>query len=67
MKETETLTEFLHRIGRAIAAWHERCLSDEEREWNRQYDEAMQWRDWQTCEVLLEERETRPWYRKKAA
>jgi hypothetical protein len=23
-----------------------------EEEWDRQYDEAMRWRDWQTCEQL---------------
>lgn len=32
------------------------------REWERAYDDAMQWRDWQTCEQLLAERERAPWY-----
>ncbi len=33
-----------------------------EREWSRAYDEAVQWRDWQTCDQLLEEREQADWY-----
>lgn len=31
-------------------------------EWERAYDEAMQWRDWQTCEILIDEREQADWY-----
>jgi hypothetical protein len=30
--------------------------------WNRAYDEAMQWRDWQTCEQMLKERESESWW-----
>lgn len=33
-----------------------------EAEWNRAYDEALQWRDWQTCEILMDERETADWW-----
>ncbi len=32
-------------------------MSRSEREWNDAYGEAMQWRDWQTCEQLLAERD----------
>jgi hypothetical protein len=31
-------------------------------EWERAYDDAMAWRDWQTCEILIEEREQADWY-----
>lgn len=31
-------------------------------EWNRLYDEAMQSRDWQTCEILIGERENSDWW-----
>jgi hypothetical protein len=31
-------------------------------EWERAYDEAMQWRDWQTCEILIDEREMAEWW-----
>lgn len=37
-------------------------LAEQETKWNRAYDEAMQWRDWQTCDILLDERETAEWY-----
>lgn len=40
--------------------------SPDERGWNRTYDEAMQWRDWQTCDALLEERERADWYKPEA-
>lgn len=30
--------------------------------WNRAYDDAMQWRDWQMCDILLEERECESWW-----
>ena len=33
-----------------------------EAEWNRAYDDAVAWRDWQTCEILLAERESCDWY-----
>lgn len=36
-------------------------------EWENAYDEAMQWRDWQTCEILLNERLTADWYRDQVA
>lgn len=36
-----------------------------ESEWNDAYDEAVQWRDWQTCEILLDEREKLPWFQAK--
>lgn len=43
---------------------HARELLDElaEQEWDAQYDEAMQWRDWQTCDYLIEERAQSSWY-----
>jgi hypothetical protein len=31
-------------------------------EWEEEYDEAFQWRDWQTVEILLAEREKLAWY-----
>lgn len=34
-----------------------------EQAWERAYDEAMQWRDWQSCDQLLEERDQSDWYR----
>lgn len=33
-----------------------------EREWDAQYDEAMQWRDWETCDYLIEQRAQATWY-----
>lgn len=36
--------------------------TEAEREWDAAYDEAMQWRDWQTCDILINERETADWY-----
>jgi hypothetical protein len=33
-----------------------------EAEWESAYEHAMQWRDWQTCDILLDERETADWY-----
>jgi len=42
------------------AAGYEVTMSEEE--WRRAYDEALQWRDWQTCDQLLEEREQADWY-----
>jgi len=53
------------KILRSLAR-HLRRRSQDEQEWARQYDEAMQWRDWQTCDYLLEELESAPWYRKEA-
>jgi hypothetical protein len=35
-------------------------------EWERAYDEAMRWRDWQTCEILIDERETAEWWTQDA-
>lgn len=35
---------------------------DAEAEWEQAYSEAMRWRDWQTCDILLEERETAEWW-----
>lgn len=35
---------------------------DPEAEWERAYGDAMAWRDWQSCEILLDERETADWY-----
>jgi len=32
--------------------------------WNRAYDDAMAWRDWQSCEVLLDERGRESWWPK---
>lgn len=37
-------------------------FADAQREWERQYEEAMQWRDWQTCDYLMEERAEAEWY-----
>jgi hypothetical protein len=34
----------------------------EEAHWHKQYNDAMQWRDWQTCEILLEKREQADWF-----
>ena len=31
-------------------------------EWERAYDDAMAWRDWQSCEILIEEREQAEWW-----
>jgi hypothetical protein len=33
-----------------------------EDEWERTYDKAMQWRDWQTCEILSDEWAVSEWY-----
>ncbi len=33
-----------------------------EKEWDDAYDEAVQWRDWQECDRLLEVRENASWY-----
>jgi len=30
--------------------------------WNQAYGDAMQWRDWQTCEIMLVERESESWW-----
>jgi len=30
--------------------------------WTREFDEAMRWRDWQTCERLCVERELESWW-----
>jgi hypothetical protein len=38
------------------------AITPEQVEWERAYDEAMQWRDWQTCEYLIDEREQADWY-----
>ena len=39
--------------------------TDPEREWERAYDEAMQWRDWMTCEILIEERGQADWWKER--
>lgn len=33
-----------------------------ETDWEIAYAEAMQWRDWQTCDILIEERERQSWW-----
>ena len=52
-------TEYLRVMGKADP------LDDPEREWNRAYEDAMQWRDWQTCEILIEEREQADWWKER--
>lgn len=41
------------------------AYAQQEAEWNRAYDDAMQWRDWQTCEILIDEREQADWWKER--
>lgn len=34
-----------------------------EETWDRAYSDAMSWRDWQSCEILIAEREDESWWR----
>ena len=43
----------------------ERPAASAQAEWERAYDEAVQWRDWQTCEILLDEREQADWWKER--
>lgn len=38
-----------------------------EADWDRRYEDAMQWRDWQECEQLLEERARSDWWTNPSA
>lgn len=35
------------------------------RRWEDEYEEAVQWRDWMTCDLLLEERDESDWFAKE--
>lgn len=37
-------------------------IADPEIEWNLRYSEAMRWRDWQMCGILIDERAASDWY-----
>lgn len=41
------------------------AASRAERDWDDRYYEAMQWRDWQECELLLDEREQSAWWNER--
>ena len=41
------------------------AYAQQEAEWNRAYEDAMQWRDWLTCEILIDEREQADWWKER--